>query len=366
MNNNRLYLPGLNGLRALAALSVLFSHIFQDTFGNWGLEYVKLPLFLDGVTLFFVISGFLITFLLLHEYEKYATVDVSKFYIRRILRIWPIYYFYIILVIAVLYAVGKEFEIMNGTLYYYVFFAANIPFLSYSGIPLIAHYWSIGVEEQFYLFWPWFLKLTRNKLLVGVFSVLLFWVFLKMGSYVFFSSKSLIYKFFNVTRFHCMMIGALGAIGFYNKNVWFMKLFTNKWLQIISWLCFIFSGFFFGFIPAVVTAEFIAVLSLFLIMSQVEGIPKFINLENRYFDFIGKISYGIYVLHPLVICLLSSIWLNLGFTFPVFLQYVIIYLSVPCITILVAWISYEKIEKRFLKFKDRYALVESSNSMRHK
>ncbi|MBP6663030.1 MAG: acyltransferase, partial [Paludibacter sp.] len=92
MNNNRIYLPGLNGLRALAAITVLISHIFQDTFGNWGLEYLNLPLFTDGVTLFFVISGFLITYLLLQELGKTKTIDIPKFYIRRILRIWPIYY----------------------------------------------------------------------------------------------------------------------------------------------------------------------------------------------------------------------------------------------------------------------------------
>lgn len=364
MNNNRIYLPGLNGLRALAAITVLISHIFDTTFGNWGLTTLKLPLFTDGVTLFFVISGFLITYLLLQELSKTKTIDIPKFYVRRILRIWPIYYLYILVVIGVLLWLGKESEIIKNSLFYYIFFAANIPFLSAAGIALIVHYWSIGVEEQFYLFWPWLVKLSKNKILIIAFSVLLLWLFLKFGSYILFTNKSIPYRFFSVTRFHCMMIGAIGAIWYYKKHKLFLAVFTNRWIQILSWLAFIFSGFYTMYIPAVLRAEYIAILSLFLIMSQIEGKPKFINLENKYLDFVGKISYGIYVIHPLIIFILSAIWLNLHIDLPAFLQYIIIYVIVPCITILLAWISYEKYEKPFLKLKNRFAIVKSSNSMK--
>ncbi|MGB4414040.1 MAG: acyltransferase [Paludibacter sp.] len=359
----RIYLPGLNGLRTLAAITVLISHIFQGTFGNWGLASIKLPLFTDGVTLFFVISGFLITYLLLQEHGKTQTVDIPKFYLRRILRIWPIYYLYILVVIAVLLYEGKEAEILNSTLFYYIFFAANIPFISAAGIGLIVHYWSIGVEEQFYLFWPCLLKLSKNKIVIVTIGVLLLWLFLKFGSYVLFTNKSLVYKFFNVTRFHCMMIGAIGAIAYFNKNQLFLKIFTNRWAQIISWSIFILSGFIFYFVPAFILAEFIAVLSLFLIMSQIEGKPKFINLENKYFDFVGKISYGIYIIHPLLIFILSSIWIQLPIQLPVFMQYIIIYFTVPSVTIFIAWLSYKYYEKPFLKLKNKFAVVKSQNSL---
>jgi len=78
MTNKTIYLPGLNGLRAIAAISVLISHIFFETFGNWGIKGLNLPIFTDGVTLFFVISGFLITYLLLYEIKS-TNVDFSKF-----------------------------------------------------------------------------------------------------------------------------------------------------------------------------------------------------------------------------------------------------------------------------------------------
>lgn len=359
----RIYLPGLNGLRAIAAITVLISHIFLDTFGNWGLVAIKLPLFTDGVTMFFVISGFLITYLLLQELYKTQTIDIPKFYLRRILRICPIYYFYILVVIIALLYLGKQAEILNSTLFYYVFLAANIPFISAAGIGLIVHYWSIGVEEQFYLFWPWLLKLLKNKIVIGTICVLLLWLVFKFGSYVLFTNKSLIYRFFNVTRFDCMMIGAIGSIAYFKNNRFFMRLFTNRLAQIISWSIFIFSGLIFRFIPALVTAEFIAVLSLFLIMSQIEGKPKFLNLENKFFDFLGKISYGIYVIHPLLIFILSGIWIQLSIQLPVFIQYIIIYFTVPSVTIFIAWLSYKYYEKPFLKLKNKFAIVKSQNSL---
>lgn len=359
----KIYLPGLNGLRALAALTVLISHIFQDTFGNWNLKYLRLPFFTDGVTLFFVISGFLITYLLLREIKEAETINIAKFYFRRILRIWPIYYLQIILITGVLFLFNKESEILNDSLPYYLFFTANIAFVLSKGIPLLVHYWSIGVEEQFYLFWPWLLRVCKNRIITVTMFVLCLWMGLKIGSFLFFTNKSLIYIFFSVTRFHCMMIGAIGAIGYFNKSDYFLSIFTNKWSQTGSWFVFLFSGFIFPFIPAVVTAEVIALLSLFLIMSQIEGKPKFINLENRYFDFIGKISYGIYVIHPLVIFLLSTLWRQFDVVLNEVLQYLIIYFTVPCVTIFTAWALYELYEKPFLNLKNKWAIVKSSNTM---
>lgn len=362
MKENRIYLPGLNGLRALAAITVLVSHIFFDTFGVWGLEPLKLPLFADGVTLFFVISGFLITYLLLQEIDKTDSVNIPKFYIRRVLRIWPIYYATILMVVLVLFLIGRQSDILNNSLFYYIFFAANIPFLSATGISLIVHYWSIGVEEQFYLFWPWLVKLSMRKVLIAAVSVLIFWLFLKFGSYILYTNKSLLYKFFNVTRFHCMMLGAIGAIGYFNKNKLFIDFFANRWSQIIAWIFFLLSGFFFEFIPAVIRAESVAVLSLFLIMSQIEGKPKFINLENKYFDFVGKISYGIYVIHPLIIFILSALWVKIDLRIATIVEYALIYITVPSVTVFAAWLSYRYFEKPFLMLKDKFAVVKSQSS----
>ncbi len=364
------YFPGLNGLRALAALSVLWGHTFQDTFGIWKTSAGNiLPshnfFSIDGVTLFFVISGFLITYLLLKELDKTNTINIPKFYMRRILRIWPIYYGYIIACIAILAILptllGGGNTLINSTLYYYLFFAANIPFCWAGGLWPIVHYWSIGVEEQFYLFWPWLARIGKKRILPIAVAVLIIWLACKWGSYAFLG-KTFVYRFFGVTRFHCMMWGAIGAILLHQQNKRFITLFTNKWITSLAWVLFLTSGLYSHLMPSPCQAEYIAFLALILIMSQVATKPFIINLENRVCDFIGKISYGIYVIHPMLIYLLSLAWNKMQVALPDGVQITLIYTFVTAITIFVAWLSYTFYEKRFLRIKTRFAVVQSKSS----
>ena len=363
MKNNAIHLTGLNGLRAIAALSVVIGHTFQDTFGDWGITGIHLPIFEEGVTLFFVISGFLITYLLLQEKKKINDIKIGAFYMRRILRIWPIYYLYMIVSIVAMILLGLGDTILTDNIWYYCFFAANIPFLSSTGIAMLVHFWSIGVEEQFYLFWPWLAKFSRRYLLPIICAVGILWFSLKIGSWVAFSNKSLIYKFFNVTRFHCMMLGALGAVLFDKNNRTFINIFANKYGQIITWIVFLLSGLWGDYVPAVIRAEVFSVMSLFLIMGQVCN-TSIINLENKQCDYIGKISYGIYVIHPLLIFLSSYAYRQLNLDLPLWIQYIGIYLFVCVATILIANLSYNYVEKPFLKLKNKFAIVKSQNSIK--
>lgn len=363
MNKAPIHLSGLNGLRAIAAISVVIGHVFQDTFGNWGISGLHLPIFKGGVTLFFVISGFLITYLLLQEKKKINDVKIGAFYMRRILRIWPIYYLYILVCIAVLAFMGLSDTILTEKLWWYLFFAANIPFLSATGIPMIVHFWSIGVEEQFYLFWPWLAKFSKRYLIPIICVVGIVWFSMKLGSWVAFTNKSLIYKFFNVTKFHCMMLGALGAVLYDKKNKYYIKIFSNKIGQIIVWLLFLLSGVWGDYVPAIIREEVIAVMSLFLITGQACS-SSFINLENKACDYVGKISYGIYVIHPLLIFVSSYAYRMLEITLPTWLQAIGIYTYVILATILVANLSYHYVEKPFLKLKNRFAIVKSQNSIK--
>lgn len=360
-----IYLPGLNGLRAIAALTVLCGHVFQSTFGNWGLLDLTLSFPIDGVTLFFVISGFLITFLLMNEVEKSGTVDIPKFYMRRILRIWPIYYGYLILSILILTAFSMQKDLLNPKLLYYLFFAANIPFVVTSGLWPIVHYWSIGVEEQFYLFWPWLVRIGKKRLLLLAVFTGLFWFCCKCLFYLTVGKDTFIYRFFAVTRFDCMMLGAVGAILFFEKKSLFIKLTTNRMITFSAWILFLLSGFYGYTVPAPIRTEYVAVLSLILIMSQVATKPFVFNLENHVCDFVGKISYGIYVIHPMLIFLLSKCYRELNLTLSITFQYVAICLLMIAITIIMAWLSYKYFEQPFLKFKNKFAVVYSRNSIRN-
>lgn len=363
MSNDSIHLPGLNGLRAIAALSVLWGHCMQSTFGDWGIQEWHLPFLSDGVTMFFVISGFLITYLLLNEQEQSGRISIPKFYMRRILRIWPIYYGYLAIAIGVLAVFGRADEVLNPTLWYYGFFAANVPFALVIGLWPIVHYWSIGVEEQFYLFWPWLVKFGKQKIFRIAFVVCVGWLTLKYGSLFLWGHDSFVYRFVAVTRFDCMMLGAMGAILYYRHHPVFLKWMTNKWIDWAAWILLLFSGVYGSIIPAPFRIQYIAVLSLIVIMSQVGEKGFVINLENRFFDFVGKISYGIYVIHPLLLFLCSYWYRSLQVGWIAAWQYVVIYVGITIVTIGLAWLSYSYFEKPFLRLKGRFTIVQSKNEM---
>lgn len=356
-----IHLPGLNGLRALAALSVMWAHTFQGIFGDWGLTGGgwTLPVVYDGVTLFFVISGFLITYLLLNEQEKSQTISIGKFYMRRILRIWPIYFLYLIVALTVTGSWHEE------GLWYYLVFVANIPFIMSVGIIPIAHYWSISVEEQYYLFWPWLVKLTKGKtrrLMWVALALCCGWLAMKYGLYLT-QGTTLAYRFFAATRFDCMMLGAMGAVLFYRQQPLFMKVLGNRWVGVACLLAIGFSMPWAGWLPAPLRPQVLALLSLGAIMGQVANRP-IINLENRVMDSIGKVSYGIYVIHPLMIFLLSEAWRSLGLQIPAGWSTVLIYITITAVVYAVAWVSYRYFERPFLKLKNTFAVVQSSSSMK--
>ena len=366
-----LYFPGLNGLRAIAALSVVFSHTSSD-FVMFGLDPIYFSKYADGtpklfnlaqygVTIFFTLSGFLITYLLLEE-NKSQTINIKNFYIRRILRIWPLYYTYLILCILTSVFIGWKLE--GQTVLFYVFLMANIPFILGTEIRLISHYWSLGVEEQFYSFWPWVVKksksILKTTLLICIAFLLLKSMFRLIDIYHNGGNMSIAYNIFNSTRFDCMLIGAIGAILLFQENVKFIKITNNKIAQFLAWFVIFLVAINQFHIISFLDNEFISIVTVFLIIGQIKITNRIINLELPMFDFIGKISYGIYVIHPLIILYLSK--------FIVFtdranmVSHVIVYICVFFTTILLSYISYQYLEKPFLRIKHKYTTVKSSAS----
>lgn len=353
---NRLYLPGLNGIRAVAALTVLFGHMFSP-FGDWGLEplSLRIPLPEEPVTTFFVISGFLITYLLMNEIAKTNDINIPKFYMRRVLRIWPLYYVYMILAILAVVLLKSD---VNESVWYYTFFSGNISHALGIGLIPLFHYWSLGVEEQYYLWYPWVVKYNKKRVLNVVIALCVIWFGLKMGSYVFLG-KGFAYKIFSITRFDCMMIGAIGAILYYKKAKWFVRLCANRIVVIMAWILFFTSGLYAQHIPAPIRAEYISVISLLVIMAGLVSKPL---LENRVMNYLGKISYGIYVIHPLLIFVGSHIVKSAellsnahggGHT--------LVFAGVSTLTIVLASLSYKFLEMPFLRLKDKFSVVKSTN-----
>lgn len=366
MSKEVVYLSGLNGLRAIAAFSVVISHVnLLPGIADFGIPSIFLfstTLAAYAVTLFFVISGFLITYLLVKELESFQRVAISKFYMRRILRIWPIYYLFIIIALIVYLILGKHDVFQNPLIWFYILFSANFPFfLKLGGINILFHYWSIGVEEQFYLFWPWIVRLKSINLFKTTALLFIIFTMIKVVLWYFFRAESVWYKIFYVNRFNCMMIGAMGAILYFKNNRQFIGFFSNKIVQFIAWTFFILVSIDFIHIPLPIAHEIISVAALCMIIGQVNVKNRLINLENGFFDFIGKISYGIYVIHPLVIMLLSIFFKDIDIEQNT--KIVLVFISVLLSTILLAFISYNYYEKPFLKFKTIFAVIKSSNSM---
>lgn len=357
--NQKIYLPGLNGLRAIAALSVILCHVFQEL-NAYGLKSSGMfnSFGIYGVTIFFTLSGFLITYLLLKEKEKTKTIAVKNFYMRRILRIWPLYFFFILIVLLVM-----KFSVASN-LWYYILMLPNIPWAIGSAggaihtIPLLSHYWSLGVEEQFYAFWPFILKHIKkiNFFLIGL-------CFLFVGLKFFLkimNAPATLLSLVYYTRFSCMIIGGIGACFFYQKKA-FLKIVTTQTVAIISGVMFVLLMF--NCIPLypIIANEVVSVLTLLLILNQISDSKPVVSLENKVFDYLGKISFGLYVYNPLVIYFLSFCFLPLKITND-FLKMTLVIVMNFSLVILIAHLSYFYFEKRFLKLKNNYTTVQSAAS----
>lgn len=358
MTKHAFYLKGINGLRAMAAMAVVVFHL------NMSLTRFHLPNLrsLDlagfGVTIFFAISGFLITSLLLKEKDA-QPIDIKKFYIRRVLRIWPLYFLF--LGLSILTAYTYHIGSLPGSLPYYIFLAANIPFILDTALPFLGHYWSLGVEEQFYLFWPWLIK-YRHKVLrtVAVFTVIYFLLRLFCRFIEYRWGYSLPYLAIQVTRFDCMSIGALGAVLAHNGRAWFFRFTTHKLTQVAAWAVILLLAFNKFHIASVADQEIVSVVTVCLIMNVSFNKDTLISLEYPVFDFLGKISYGIYVMHQLIIFYFAEVLSHFNISTPV--KYPVIYAGVIGLTIGFAYLSYRFFEKPFLTLKHRFSIVRSAAS----
>lgn len=371
--NSRIFFSGLNGIRAIAALAVVFSHITHELddfglnpfiFGQNSDGNPKATLLASfGVSIFFTLSGFLITYLLLAEKQK-GNINIKNFYIRRILRIWPLYYGYLIL--ALITGFLFDFSVLKNSAFLYIFLLANIPFIIGGMLPFLGHYWSLGVEEQFYSFWPWNVKKSKSILRTalvmcgGLISLKILIRIIDIKNLN--GNTSLLYDALHVTRFHCMLIGAIAAILYFNKSRLLLLLTNNKITQFLTWLIILLITINKFHVASLIDNELVSIVTVSLIIGQIEKRKRIINLNKSIFDFIGKISYGIYVIHPLIIFYLSKVFFfseNAGIW-----SYILVYAAVIGCTITIAHFSYTYFEKYFLKMKDRFSTVMSSGTMR--
>ncbi len=366
-SENKVYFPGLNALRAYAALAVIFSHIDQNISQRPFIAALIKPFFIDAssaVNLFFVLSGFLITYLLLHESAITGEVSIGKFYVRRALRIWPLYYTVAIIGLLIFPLIfGTEYIL---SVFYPEYPSTTIPvtakiifvFLLLPNLASISapmeHLWSIGVEEQFYLFWPWVIrrKLDIVRVCLGVLIIKLMLTLV----IPLFNNHGMI-RIFNEFRFECMAIGALGAYIYYEKFTW-LKWIYHPGAQVLALIaCASISGR----IIAVNTYVTIGTSFAFiiLILNVATNPRSLIKLEHPLLERLGQISYGLYLYHFPILYLALKLTPHFMLFNKIQFYPAAIYLIGIGGTWLIAEISYRGYEKPFLNLKERYAAIKN-------
>lgn len=355
------HLPGLNGIRTIAALTVLLYHIdqFSRLFGLPSLGFSESGGALNGVMLFFVLSGYLITYLLLVEKRTCGRVRVRDFYVRRILRIWPLYYlsfFGTAIVLAFM-----TVEVPGGlpaTLLLYGLLLSNVGYALGYGVLTLFPLWSVGVEEQFYALWPLLMN-NAHSATRALLGVLCGYLAIKLCLRL--AGGGVIYNLVEISPYSCMAIGGLMAVAVLDRSPLLTIVFSPP-AQVIAWLVL---GLSLGCGPfhvaSVVDREINAVDDA-VVIANVSMNPKtLISMEHRLFDVLGGMSYGIYMLHlPWLVVVAYVVHDRAGVVLPpTVASYGVVYAMVIGGTLLLAAASYRWFERPFLRRKSAFSPIKT-------
>ncbi len=310
------YVPSLDGVRAIAVLVVVFFHatlVFPQ------FRYYFQGGFL-GVDIFFVLSGFLITSILLKEFDQTENISLKNFYARRFLRLTPAYWFHLLIIFIFAYQIFPKIEVDklfdNNTFVYSLLYLTN--WQRALGSPdaagLLGHTWSLAIEEQFYLFWSLALllmlrKMSRKTVAITTFSLILLTLIFRAWRYTNSESYNFLYNSFD-SRMDALLIGCL----FSQIVAWRLipqKFYESQWFDLLSLIAlFITVAIFFNVYDSYKTpflyqggltifAFAVGVLIVWIVThktNKLNGLLQFSPLI-----WLGKTSYGIYLWHSAAI-----------------------------------------------------------------
>ncbi len=374
------YRPELDALRFLAFLLVFFYHIQPGRVGLMHLSYdgslvaiaaALLSATSNGLCLFFVLSAYLIATLLLREVQFTGTVNLRSFYERRILRIWPLYFF----------AIGLAFTVSSishgfpglGTLAAFLFMAGNYTnfFHLHANIePLkVFHLWSISVEEQFYVIFP----LTARALKYRYLTVLCLIILAIMVSSILYlcnhgaTNDSLWYSSF--VQFGMFAAGILLALIFSTRNLPTLPIgrrvcafLTACLLSIAGEVCLFWQG------DTSAPSGSRAVLGYLIIAAacslMLVSVLGFSGTVPRWLIYLGKISYGLYVFHIWALSLASYLIASIaGISMQKGEMPMKVVIAKDALGLLLsiamAALSYKLLEKPFLRLKRRFEVIKT-------
>ena len=360
------YRPELDCLRFFAFFGVFIFHTFPFDPAYYSARHIPWGGLIAsvsvagsfGVDLFFLLSAFLITELLLREKVRYGHIHLKEFYLRRILRIWPLYFF--ALLIGILLAqIDPQQHFPVRYVFAFVFLLGNW-LTTLGGFPgsVMNPLWSVSLEEQFYLAWPAVLSHLRLRkvLLVSLGMVIVAQLarlaFLKFGRHpeVALATNTL-------APLDPLAVGAATAILLHRKEFQ-QKNFTPTVLQRLACaaagtIVWVIAGHFYALTQAFMIVGFPAIAVgawlIFISVFQSSAAPFWLS-------YLGKISYGLYVFHSL--CLYLAAHLLGGYPGNA-RQFVIFWFLGLALTVAFAALSYKFLESPFLRLKERFAYITS-------
>lgn len=374
-NSDRIYFEHLDKVRFIAAFMIIILHAYEAWCGWYGEvgilsggTYKELSTggkFVDqfirnlgiGVDIFFLISGFLITYILLEEKKRYETIQIGKFMIRRILRIWPLYFLLVALSPWIVKWVGAPSPDYLAN----IFFVGNFDIIkTHQWSYPFAHFWSICIEEHFYLIWPFIIYFVPKKYLISVFSILIVSSF----SFRLYSSYTMQYPWFTLflhtlSRIDVLVIGAVCAF-YYSEKPFVFKISRLNRILLISilvisltmepvelWNSLFLAGFKKYF--------YIGIISVLLLDYNFNPNFKHFFPNKSIIHYFGKISYGIYMYSNILLTIIIKkiMWRfeirNIWFFFIITIA----------LSIIIPIFSYEIFEKYILRLNKKFSVVRT-------
>jgi peptidoglycan/LPS O-acetylase OafA/YrhL len=357
------YIKGLDAVRAFAIILVIFDHwndreAYPDVHTLSGfLHHVFVPTGEFGVDMFFVLSGFLITGILLKEKNNETPVGatIKNFFFRRALRIFPIYY----LSIALLFLLN--YPDIRQNIYWLLSYTENVEVYHHHSWNAFSHAWSLSVEEQFYLLWPWVVLLIPARWLRNAMIA-----FIAIGVL----SKLWVYKvdhgFYYLLVFNCFDAFGLGGLYAYISLKPERMARLSRYLRVLVPVS-IAAYFYWKFALYFDYTEHVNFLSRTANSLIALGLVHFVVglrpdsgyrklFEHRVLVWVGMVSYGLYLYHypidwlyelyvgKIVASTGSSVWTN----------YYLAYSIKLSLLLAVTSLSYYYFEKPILKMKDRF------------
>lgn len=359
------YWSHLDLLRFIAVFMVMASHFVHNKLNLF--YYAHLGTY--GVDIFFTISGFLITYILLNQKERQVSTYLTfkGFYIKRFLRLFPLYY--LLLVLTILCELLYKFDV-NVTRYWlwYFLYASNFLYVYFDQHSkfFMDPTWSLAVEEQFYIFWPCILILIKSKRQVLYFTIAM--ILISFLSFVIFDLTNFQgrYKFLPFLNFHTLGAGALLAYVMYYHEHLLKKYFYKRIELLLFFFIIIFlfvlfkneysNSLYITLIREIILLFLTILCTLYAVWNFKDN--KFITkyLSNKVTIYLGKISYGLYLLHYPITYIFDYYIKNEQINFWSFLQiHPLVHLTIYfMISIFGAYILWNLVEKPILGLKKYY------------